>query len=58
MVNKQIKITFSNGEVEEFSLNENLDESLLEEALAKLELQAMNDIFGDLDDEYSDLKKL
>lgn len=58
MVNKQIKITYSNGEVEEFSLNENLDESLLEEALARLEMQAMDDIFGDLDDEDSDLKKL
>lgn len=58
MVNKQIKITFSNGEEDEFMVKEDLDESLLEEALAKLELQAMNDIFGDLDDEYSDLKKL
>lgn len=58
MADKQIKITYSNGEEEEFSLNENLDESLLEEALAKLEMQAMDDIFGDLDDEDSDLKKL
>lgn len=58
MVNKQIKITFSNGEEDEFMVKEDLDESLLEEALAKLELQAMNDIFGDLDDEDSDLKKL
>ncbi|MCQ2087475.1 MAG: hypothetical protein MJZ37_05355 [Bacilli bacterium] len=54
---KQIKITYSNGEEDEFSLNENLDESLLEEALARLEMQAMNDIFGDLKDDQTNEQK-
>lgn len=55
---KPIKITYSNGEEDEFMVNEDLNDRLLEEALAKLELQVMDDIFGDLDDEDSDLKKL
>lgn len=55
---KQIKITYSNGEEDEFMVNEDLNDRLLEEALAKLELQVMDDIFGDLDNEDSDLKKL
>lgn len=46
---KQIKITYSNGEEDNFSINENLDEKLLMEALAKLDMQALDDIYGDID---------
>lgn len=46
---KPIKITYSNGEEDNFSINENLDEKLLMEALAKLDMQALDDIYGDID---------
>lgn len=49
MGNKQIQITYSNGEEDNFSINENLDEKLLMEALAKLDMQALDDIYGDID---------
>lgn len=54
---KPIKITYSNGEEDEFIVNEDLNDRLLEEALAKLELQVMDDIFGDLKDDQTNEQK-
>lgn len=51
MEKRQIKITFGNGEEEEFFINENVDDSMLAEALAKLDMQVMDNIFGDADDD-------
>ena len=51
MDKRQIKITFGNGEEEEFFVNENVDDSMLAEALAKLDMQVMDNIFGDADDD-------
>ena len=51
MEKRQIKITFGNGEEEEFFVNENVDDSMLAEALAKLDMQVMDNIFGDADDD-------
>ncbi len=48
MISKQIKITYSNGEEDEFFLNEELDEDLMQEALERLDLQVIDDIFGDV----------
>ena len=51
MDKRLIKITFGNGEEEEFFVNENVDDSMLAEALAKLDMQVMDNIFGDADDD-------
>ena len=51
MDKRQIKISFGNGEEEEFFVNENVDDSMLAEALAKLDMQVMDNIFGDADDD-------
>ena len=51
MDKRQIKITFGNGEEEEFFVNENVDDSMLAEALAKLDMQVMDNIFGDAADD-------
>lgn len=57
MEKRQIKITFGNGEEEEFFINENLDDSMLAEALAKLDMQVMDNIFGDADDDRINTEK-
>lgn len=54
MDNKKIIIDFSNGESEELTLNENLSDDLLEEALRRMDLQEMDDIYGDV---YEDNKR-
>lgn len=48
MEQKQIRITYSTGEADEFSINENLDETLLQEILSQLDMQDWDDIYGDV----------
>lgn len=48
MEQKQIRITYSTGEADEFSINENLDETLLREILSQLDMQDWDDIYGDV----------
>lgn len=39
---------YSTGEADEFSINENLDETLLQEILSQLDMQDWDDIYGDV----------
>ena len=48
MEQKQIRIMYSTGEADEFSINENLDETLLQEILSQLDMQDWDDIYGDV----------
>lgn len=48
MEQKQIRITYSTGEADEFSINENQDETLLQEILSQLDMQDWDDIYGDV----------
>lgn len=48
MNKKTITVTYSTGEADEFSINENLDETLLQEILSQLDMQDWDDIYGDV----------
>lgn len=48
MEQKQIRITYSTGEADEFSINENQDETLLQEILSQMDMQDWDDIYGDV----------
>ena len=48
MGNKTIGIRYSDGKEETFSINENLDETLLREILSQLDMQDWDDIYGDV----------